>query len=187
VFPLPPFHAETSIFFSSNVFVLPVRIQAAVNTVITVFCNILQVITVLSRAENGNYYIMSVSMGKSFRGNLRDELDYLGMTVKELAAKANVAKGALDSYLGKQSSMPPADVAIRIAAALNVSVEYLVTGTETRRGRSLASLDYEIRLVVKALEKLPNGKRKAAAKAACALANALEETKQCGKTAAPEA
>jgi transcriptional regulator with XRE-family HTH domain len=117
-------------------------------------------------------------MEKSFRSNLRAELDYLGMTVKELAAKAHVAKGALDSYLGKQASMPPADVAIRIAAALNVSVEYLVTGNETRQGCSLAFLDSEIRSVVKAFEKLPNDKRKAAVRAARALANALEETDQ---------
>jgi transcriptional regulator with XRE-family HTH domain len=125
-------------------------------------------------------------MEKSFRKNLRDELDYAGMTVKELAEKAHVAKGALDSYLGKQASMPPADAAIRIAAALNVSVEYLVTGNEPRRGRSLASLGYEIRSVIKAFEKLPAAKRKAAVRAACALANALEETDPREKITAPK-
>ncbi len=31
-------------------------------------------------------------------------------------------------YLGTQGSMPPADVAVRLAKALNVTVEYLVTG-----------------------------------------------------------
>ena len=69
----------------------------------------------------------------SFRKTLRDELDYQGMTVKELAVKAMVAKGALDSYLGKQASMPPADVAVRIAAALSVTVEYLVNGHDNSR------------------------------------------------------
>jgi len=69
-------------------------------------------------------------MGLIFRNTLREELDYQGMTVKELSAKANVAKGALDSYLGKQASMPPADSAVRIATALGVTVEYLVNGND---------------------------------------------------------
>ena len=72
-------------------------------------------------------------MERNFRKILRDELDYQGLTVKELAAKASVAKGAIDSYLGKQASMPPADVAVRIAAALDVTVEYLVKGQEGSR------------------------------------------------------
>jgi len=63
-----------------------------------------------------------------FRKTLREELDYQGLTVKELAIKSSVAKGALDTYLGKQASMPPADVAVRIASALGVTVEYLVNG-----------------------------------------------------------
>jgi len=69
-------------------------------------------------------------MEGNFRKILRDELDYQGLTVKELAAKSSVAKGAIDSYLGKQASMPPADVAVRIAAALGVTVEYLVNGRD---------------------------------------------------------
>jgi transcriptional regulator with XRE-family HTH domain len=72
-------------------------------------------------------------MERIFRKILRDELDYQGLTVKELAAKASVAKGAIDTYLGKQASMPPADVAVRIAAALDVTVEYLVKGQEESR------------------------------------------------------
>jgi len=67
-------------------------------------------------------------MEQNFRKILRDELDYQGLTVKELAVKSSVAKGAIDSYLGKQASMPPADTAVRIAAALGVTVEYLING-----------------------------------------------------------
>ena len=69
-------------------------------------------------------------MEGNFRKILRNELDYQGLTVKELAAKSSVAKGAIDSYLGKQASMPPADAAVRIAAALGVTVEYLVNGQD---------------------------------------------------------
>ena len=67
-------------------------------------------------------------MKPSFRKTLRDELDYQGLTVKDLALKSSVPKGAIDSYLGKQASMPPADTAVRIAAALGVTVDYLVNG-----------------------------------------------------------
>jgi len=72
-------------------------------------------------------------MGGNFRKTLREELDYQGLTVKELASKSTVAKGAIDSYLGKQASMPPADTAVRIAAALGVTVEYLVNGEDDSR------------------------------------------------------
>ena len=50
------------------------------------------------------------------------------MTVKELSTKAGIPKPTLEGYLGMRTSMPPADVAVRIAAVFNVSVEYLVTG-----------------------------------------------------------
>ena len=69
----------------------------------------------------------------NFRKILRDELDYQGLTVKELAAKSQVTKGAIDSYLGKQASMPPADTAVRIASALGVTVEYLINGPDNDR------------------------------------------------------
>jgi transcriptional regulator with XRE-family HTH domain len=69
-------------------------------------------------------------MALIFRKTLREELNYQGLTVKELSLKSSVAKGALDSYLGKQASMPPADTAVKIASALGVTVEYLVNGDE---------------------------------------------------------
>jgi len=67
-----------------------------------------------------------------FSERIRSEIDYLGLSQKELAAEANVKIRALAMYLGAQQSMPPADVAVRIASVLGVSVEYLVTGKETK-------------------------------------------------------
>ncbi len=64
----------------------------------------------------------------SFADRLRAEIEYQGMLQKELAFKAGIKKRALDMYLGSQSSMPPADVAVRLAKVLGVTVEYLVTG-----------------------------------------------------------
>ena len=68
-----------------------------------------------------------------FASRLRSEINYIGLNQKEFAAKAGIKKRALDAYLGAQQSMPPADIAVKIASALGLSVEYLVTGKEFRQ------------------------------------------------------
>lgn len=64
----------------------------------------------------------------TFAEHLKEEMDYQGISRKELAYKADIKIRALDMYLGTQGSMPPADVAVRLAKVLNVTVEYLVNG-----------------------------------------------------------
>ena len=64
---------------------------------------------------------------------LRAELDFLGLTVKELSARTGIPQGTLNCYFGARASMPPADVAVKIASALGVTVEFLVTGREAAR------------------------------------------------------
>jgi transcriptional regulator with XRE-family HTH domain len=91
-------------------------------------------------------------MESNFRKNLRDELDYQDLTVKELAAKTGLAKGALDCYLGKQASIPPATAAVKIAMALSVSVEYLVIGQKPR-----PPSDSKIRSILQILKELDEG------------------------------
>lgn len=66
-----------------------------------------------------------------FKENLKIELDYKGMKVKELAFSSGVNKRTLDQYLSSAAKMPSAENAVKIANALGVSVEYLVTGKET--------------------------------------------------------
>jgi transcriptional regulator with XRE-family HTH domain len=73
-----------------------------------------------------------------FACRLRSEIDYMGLNQKEFAAKVGIKKRALDAYLGAQQSMPPADIAVKIASVLGVSVEYLVTGNEIRRSRDFS-------------------------------------------------
>ena len=68
-----------------------------------------------------------------FSRRLRSEIEYIGLNQKEFAAKAGIKKRALDAYLRAQQSMPPADTAVKIASALGLSVEYLVTGKEYRQ------------------------------------------------------
>lgn len=64
----------------------------------------------------------------TFRDRLRERIEYLGLLDKEVAAKAGISKRAIDSYVGSRGCMPSADVAVRLAKVLGVSVEYLVTG-----------------------------------------------------------
>lgn len=73
-----------------------------------------------------NHYYTSMEF--DFRTNLRNELDYQGLTVKELSAKTGIPKPTLSCYLSSRKTMPTADAAVKIAKALNVTVEYLVTG-----------------------------------------------------------
>jgi transcriptional regulator with XRE-family HTH domain len=63
-----------------------------------------------------------------FAENLRSELDYQGLIVKELADKTGINIHTLNNYLSGKKTMPPAGVAVKIATALGVTVEYLVTG-----------------------------------------------------------
>ena len=68
-----------------------------------------------------------------FSKRLRSEIEYIGLNQKEFAAKTGIKKRTLDTYLRAQQSMPPADTAVKIAAALGLSVEYLVTGKEYKQ------------------------------------------------------
>jgi transcriptional regulator with XRE-family HTH domain len=63
-----------------------------------------------------------------FKENLKSELLYRGMLVKELAALSGVKKYSIDNYLNSRGQKPSAEVAVKIADALGVTVEYLVTG-----------------------------------------------------------
>ena len=68
-----------------------------------------------------------------FSKRLRSEIEYIGLNQKEFAAKLGIKRRTLDTYLGAQQSMPPADTAVKIASVLGVSVEYLVTGKAYRQ------------------------------------------------------
>ena len=67
-----------------------------------------------------------------FKTRLKEELNYTGLTLKELSAKTGIPKRTLDAYSDSRSRIPPADVAVKIAEALHVSVEYLVTGNDSK-------------------------------------------------------
>jgi len=95
-----------------------------------------------------------------FGENLKQELAYSGMLKKELATISGVHKRAIDTYVRTKASMPPADVAVKIAKALGVTVEYLVTGEDSsipneisRVTRSILNLNQRDRKLIASLVK----------------------------------
>jgi len=91
-------------------------------------------------------------MEADFRTNLRAELDFLGLTVKELSTKTGIAQGTLNCYLGARASMPPADIAVKIAGALGVTVEFLITGQKAKKQNRL--FDNNVRSTIQILVEL---------------------------------
>lgn len=68
----------------------------------------------------------------AFRDFLKDEMTYQGITTRELAEKSGINKRTLDNYLMSNPQEPSVTNAHKIALALGVSVEYLVTGKESQ-------------------------------------------------------
>jgi transcriptional regulator with XRE-family HTH domain len=91
----------------------------------------------------------------SFRENLKAQLAYKGLLVKELAAQSGIKKQTIDSYLRENGYTPSAEAAVAIARVLGVSVEYLVTGEEARlRERQTAAFSGTVRSILGGLEAL---------------------------------
>ena len=89
-----------------------------------------------------------------FSENLKSQLLYSGMLVKELAAISGVKKKTIESYLGARAYTPSVYSAVNIARALGVSVEYLVTGSEGKKDRPFSSLPKDIQEIALVSERL---------------------------------
>lgn len=63
-----------------------------------------------------------------FKEILKDELLYKDIQSKELAAQTGISLYTINHYLAQSSNTPSAENAFKIAQALGVSVEYLMTG-----------------------------------------------------------
>ncbi len=83
-------------------------------------------------------------MDSVFKQMLRNEMEFQDIKVKELALRTGISQRTLEGYIGTRGSIPPADVAVKIAKALNVSVEYLVTGESEKANRESASNMFEL-------------------------------------------
>ena len=95
-------------------------------------------------------------MDSVFRDTLRSELDFQDIKVKELAVRTGISQRTLEGYLGARGSIPPADVAVKIAQVLNVSVEYLVTGDS---GQNAKNKDTAGSYLSDAISRLSMGKK----------------------------
>ena len=65
-----------------------------------------------------------------FRENLKEELNYQDIQIKELAQRTGLSKNTIANYLTVNGNLPNIESAVKIAQALGVSVEFLVTGEE---------------------------------------------------------
>ena len=65
-----------------------------------------------------------------FKERLLDELNYQGIQKLDFAKQIGISINTLNMYLYR-GSIPAADVAVKMARALNITTEYLVTGEDT--------------------------------------------------------
>ena len=93
-----------------------------------------------------------------FKENLKAELAYQDMLVKELANATGISRNTLGNYLSVRERIPTADAAVKIARALGVSVEYLVTGEESLPEKS--AIGPEIRALIQNFKLLSKKDRK---------------------------
>ena len=109
-----------------------------------------------------------------FRENLKAELSFQGILVKELSLRTGINKRTLDNYLREKGNIPSADIAVKIADALNVSVEFLVTGTEKRQTLETSEIfPADIRQIAKKLSKMSENEKQLV----CAIVDEIERQK----------
>lgn len=89
--------------------------------------------------------------------NLKEELAFHDMMVKELAVKTGISRRTLDNYLRDKPASPTAENAVKIAQVLGVSVEHLVTGKDSASPAQEKS--QKLHLIVKESEHLEPNKQ----------------------------
>ena len=97
-------------------------------------------------------------MGNLFRENVREELEFYGISAKELSIKTNIPYQTLQNYLNSRGSMPPADYACRIARVLNTTVENLVGENQNKKSDAKTKRNA---LIINLFEKLKAEDKKA--------------------------
>lgn len=72
----------------------------------------------------------------SFADNLRDELNYNEINLKEFSKIVGIPYETMRSYINYRfCSLPNVITAVKIADTLNVTVEYLVKGTPNKKDK----------------------------------------------------
>lgn len=116
-------------------------------------------------------------MSANFWEIVIDELEYQGQTRKWLASKVNMDVSTIAMGL-KRGSLPQVDIALRIASALNVPIEYLVTGKSPapKSEQKLEDLRkyHKYAKTIESLDALPDRER-------IPIVNMIEEMKERGE------
>ncbi|GHT95797.1 hypothetical protein FACS1894141_5060 [Spirochaetia bacterium] len=96
-----------------------------------------------------------------FRENLKSELAYQGILIKELSTLSGVSRFSISNYLNTRGQLPSVEAAVKIARVLGVSVEYLVMGEDNSKGADTGlRLSAEARTIACLAEQLDVQKRK---------------------------
>ena len=93
-----------------------------------------------------------------FKENLRAEIAYSGILVKELSNLSGVNIHTLNNYLSKKGQLPSVETGVKIARALGVTAEYLVFGEDYDRDKYRKN--GEIKAMINIVKKLNDAKRK---------------------------
>ncbi len=64
----------------------------------------------------------------SFKDNLKNELSYQDIQLKQLSERIGVSYATLLCYVNHRECLPKIDVGYKIAQELDVTMEYLITG-----------------------------------------------------------
>ncbi len=68
----------------------------------------------------------------SFNENLKEAMFCKNLTTMQLAVITDINAGTISNYLKTKGSMPPADKALKLAKALDVSVDFLINGFNSK-------------------------------------------------------
>ena len=94
-----------------------------------------------------------------FAENVKAELDFQDIQIKELSSKTGISKNTLDKYLFGKKVQPGVENAVKIAQALGVSVEYLTQG-DSEKGDHRFLLPSEYKNIVDQYRRLNGFNRK---------------------------
>ena len=73
----------------------------------------------------------------SFNENLKEAMYCKNLTTIQLADLTDINSGTISNYLKTKGSMPPVDKALKLAKALDVSVDFLVNGFDSKTESSI--------------------------------------------------
>lgn len=82
-----------------------------------------------NKIVKSSYHIIE---NMSFNENLKEAMYCKNLTTAQLAALSGINSGTISNYLKTKGSIPPADKALKLAQALDVSVDFLVNGFDSK-------------------------------------------------------